>query len=140
MSEMTEHVLSAIVDQIPKKHLCSLHTLIEQRLGWRSMYILDSEMTCFSIEIEQRVEDVLTEIGKFSDENRQHWINVCQAEWTRRFSDPETNTYEYYECIGNYACEDIHESVRDAFVSSEDVHDLMRDTILKHYGVQPNGL
>ena len=140
MSEMTEHVLSAILDQIPENHLASAHTLIEQRLGWQSVYIIDANMWCFTDEIVERVEEVLAEIGKFSDENKQHWINVCQAEWTRRFSDPQTSTYDYGECIGNYTCQDIQDNVKDAFVSSEDAHDLMRDTILKHYGVQPNGL
>ena len=136
MSEMTQHVLSAIVDQIPDEHLANAHTLIERRLGWRSVYIIDANMWCFTDEIEERVEETLSEIGKFSVENKKHWINVCRAEWTRRFSDPETPTNDYGECMGNYTCQDIQENVKDAFVASDDVHDLMRDTILKHYGVQ----
>lgn len=138
--EMAQHVLSAIVDQIPDKHLINLHTLIEQRLGWHSLYTIDANMWCFTAEIEERVEETLTEIGKFSFENKEHWVDVCRAEWSRRFSDPQTPTYDYGECIGNYTCQDIQEDVKDAFVASDDVHDLMRDTILKHYGVQPDGL
>ena len=138
--EMTDHVLSAIVDQIPREHLPHVHTLIEQRLGWHSLYTIDAYMDCFTTEIEERVEETLSEIGKFSLKNKEHWINVCQAEWSRRFSDPKTPTHDYGECIGHYNCDDIQQNVKDAFVASDDVHDLMRDTILKHYGVQPNEL
>ena len=133
--EMTEHVLSAIVDQIPKDKLPHLHTLIELRLGWHSIYTIDAAMWCFTDEIEEHVESTLQELGKWSKENQEHWEEVCQAEWIRRFSDPKANKYDYGECLSDLTYQDIQQNVRDAFVSSEDVHDLMRDTILKHYGV-----
>lgn len=133
--EMTEHVLSAIVDQIPQEHLPHVHTLIEQRLGWHSLYTIDAYMDCFTAEIEERVEETLSEIGKFSLKNKEHWINVCQAEWSRRFSAPQTLTHDWADLLDDYTCQAIQENVKDAFVNSDDVHDLMRDTILKHYGV-----
>ena len=134
--EMTQHVLSAIVDQIPNKHLHRAHTLIEQRLGWQSVYIIDPMMWCFTDEIADRVESTLEEIGQWSKENQEAWIAVCNREWQKRFSDPEANIYDYGECLSECTIQDLQENIRDAFVSSDDVHDLMRDTILKHYGVQ----
>ena len=136
MSEMTHHVLSAIVDQIPKEHLANAHTLIEQRPGWQSVYIVDAEMWCFEDEIQERVESTLEEIGQWSKENKEYWEDVCQKEWVRRFSDPNANIYNYDCVLGDYTIEEIQTTIRDAFVRSDDVHDLMRDTILKHYGVQ----
>lgn len=140
MSEMTEHVLSAIVDQIPEEHLPHVHTLVELRLGWHSVYIIDATMSAFQHEIEDRVESTLQELGKWTQENQEHWENICSREWIKRFSDPIADKYDYGECLSEHTIIDLQENIRDAFVSSEDVHDLMRDTILKHYGVQPNGL
>lgn len=134
--EMTEHVLSAIVDQIPDKHLAKAHTLIEQRLGWQSVYIIDAGMGCFQHEITDRVEHVLEEIGQWSQENQEHWENVCSREWIKRFSDPKANIYDYGECLSECTIQDLQENLRDAFVDSDDAYELMRDTILKHYGVQ----
>jgi len=134
--EMTQHVLSAIVDQIPKEHLSNAHTLIEQRLGWQSVYVIDGGMSCFQHEITDRVEYVLEEIGQWSQENQEHWENVCSREWIKRFSDPKANIYDYGECLSECTIQDLQENIRAAFVDSDDVHDLMHDTILKHYGVQ----
>ena len=134
--EMTEHVLSAIVDQIPKKHLANAHTLIEQRLGWKSVLIIDDRMSCFQIEIDYRVESALEEIGQWSKENEEYWIDVCKKEWARRFSDPKADIYDYGQCLSEASIEGVMENVRDAFVTSDDVYDLMHDTIFKHYGVQ----
>ena len=136
MSEMTEHVLSAIVDQIPEEHLPHVHTLVELRLGWQSVYIIDAGMGCFQHEITNRVESTLAEIGKWTQENQEHWENVCSREWIKRFSDPGADKYDYGECLSERTIMDLQDNLRDAFVDSDDVHDLMRDTILKHYGVQ----
>lgn len=138
--EMTQHVLSALVDQIPEEHLPHVHTLIELRLGWQSLYIIDAGMGCFQHEITDRVESTLSEIGKWTQENQEHWENVCSREWIKRFSDPGANIYDYGEALTDSTQMEIHENVREAFVDSEDVHDLMRDTILKHYGVQTDGI
>lgn len=133
--EMTEHVLSAIVDQIPEEHLPHVHTLVELRLGWQSVYIIDATMSGFQHEIEDRVESTLQELGKWTQENQEHWENICSREWIKRFSDPGADKYDYGECFSERTIMDLQENIRDAFVESEDVHDLMRDTILKHYGV-----
>jgi hypothetical protein len=134
--EMTQHVLSAIVDQIPNEYLANAHTLIEQRLGWQSVYIIDATMWCFVNEITDRVEQTLEDIGQWSQENQEYWDSVCNEEWQKRFSDPKANIYDYGECLSECVIEDLQENIRDAFIKSDDVHDLMRDTILKHYGVQ----
>ena len=137
MSEMTQHVLSAIVDQIPKEHLANAHTLIEQRLGWQSVYIIDATMSCFTSEIDYRVESALEEIGQWSKENQEYWEDVCKKEWARRFSDPEANIYDYGECLSEVSIGALQDNLRDAFVDSDDSYDLIRDTILKHYKAVP---
>lgn len=132
--EMTEHVLSAIVDQIPKEHLSKAHTLIEERLGWKSVFIIDATMSCFQSEIDYRVESALEEIGQWSKENEEYWADVCKKEWTRRFSDPKANIYDYGECLSEVSIEGVVDNIREAFVDSDDVYELMSDTIFKHYG------
>lgn len=135
--EMTHHVLSAIVDQIPKEHLEDAHTLIEQRLGWQAIAVVGHDDGCFVNEIKDRVESTLEEIGQWSKENQDRWEYVCKEEWRRRFNDPEANTYDYHYVLSEYTIrEAIEQDIRDTFVESDDAHNLMRDTILKHYGVQ----
>jgi len=134
--EMTDHVLSAIVDQIPKEHLADAHTLIEQRLGWKSVYIASYDDSSFTREIADRVESTLEEIGQWSKENQNYWEIACINEWRKRLADPKADIYDYGCVLGDYTLSEIQETIRDSFVESDDVHDLMRDTILKHYGVQ----
>lgn len=134
--EMTDHVLSAIVDQIPEEHLEMAYAMLERKLGWQSVYVIDASMWCFADEIEDRVDSTLTEIGKFSEANKKHWIEVCQSEWERQFKNPDAILCSYDSFISDWMCEQIQNQIREGFRSSNDAHDLMRDTILKHYGVQ----
>lgn len=136
MSEMTQHVLSAIVDQIPDDYLTQANRLIEQRLGWKAVAVVGHDDDCFVDEIKDRVESTLEEIGQWSKENQNRWEYICQDEWRKRFSDPKADIYDYECVLGDYTLQEIERTIRDAFVRSDDVHDLMRDTILKHYGVQ----
>ena len=140
MSEMTEHVLSAIVDQIPDEHLANAHTLIERRLGWQSVYIIDANMWCFSEEILNHVEKTLEDLGRWTKDDEEYWHGKCMDEWIKRFRDSKADTYDYGECLSEVTINDLQDNIRDAFVTSEDVHDLMRDTIFKHYGVQQHGV
>lgn len=136
MSEdMTDHVLSAILDQIPDHHLRKAYLLIEKRLGWQSVYIIDGSMACFVDEIEKHVENTLQEIGKWSEDNEEYWNVVCKNEWVNRFSSVENVIHEYEEFISPYTEEQVHDDIAKAFAYSGDAHELMRDTILKHYGV-----
>lgn len=134
--EMTEHVISAIVDQIPQEHLEMAYAMVERKLGWQSVYVIDASMWCFANAIEDRVDSTLTEIGKFSEANKKYWIEVCQSEWERQFKSTDAVLCSYDSYITDWVCQQIQQEISDGFKSSDDIHDLMRDTILKHYGVQ----
>ena len=79
-------------------------------------------MSCFTSEIDYRVESALEEIGQWSKENEEYWADVCKKVWARRFSDPKANIYDYGQCLSEANIEGVIENIRDAFVDSNDVY------------------
>jgi len=129
MSEdMTDHVLSAIVDQIPEEHLLKAHKLIEKRMEWRTLLVVAPNDDVFNHFIEESVGEILSEMGKYSAHNLKLWTQTYRNDWEQRFDE-----YDIYKFVSRDTIDSLTEDLR-GFIEYK-IHDLHDDLILKHYGV-----
>lgn len=126
--EMTDHVLSAIVDQIPDEHLLKAHKLIEKRMEWRTLLVVAPNDDVFNEFIEESVSELLSEIGKYSEHSLKQWTQTYKNEWEQRFDG-----YNIYKFVSKRTIDSLTEDLR-GFIEYK-IHDLHEDLILKHYGV-----
>ena len=127
--EMTEHVLSAIVDQIPDEHLIKAHGLIEKRMEWRTLLVVSSSDNVFHDFIEESVGELLSEIGKYSGHSVSLWTQTYKNDWEKRF-----DTYDIYKSVSKSTIDSLTEDLK-GFIECK-IHDLHDDLILKHYGAK----
>ena len=127
--EMTEHVLSAIVDQIPDEHLIKAHELIEKRMEWRTLLVVAPNDDVFHDFIEESVGELLSEIGKYSGHSASLWTQTYKNDWEKRF-----DTYDIYKSVSKSTLDSLSEDLK-GFIECK-IHDLHDDLILKHYGAK----
>ena len=128
--DMTDHVLSAIVDQIPDEHLIKAHELIERRMEWQTLLVVCPSERVFHDVIEESVGELLSEIGKYSGHSVSLWTQTYKNEWEKRF-----DTYDLYEAVSKDTLDSLTEDLK-YFIACKMPH-LHDDLILKHYGVNP---
>lgn len=124
--EMTDHVLSAIVDQIPDEHLLKAHELIEKRMEWKTLLVVAPNDDVFNDFIEESVGELLSEIGKYSGHSLKLWTQTYKNEWEKRFDE-----YDMYKFVSKRTIDSLTEDLK-GFIEYK-IHDLHDDLILKHY-------
>lgn len=127
--EMTEHVLSAIVDQIPDEHLTRAHELIERRMEWQTLLVVCPSESVFHDFIEESVGEVLSEIGQYSGHTLDLWTQAYKNAWDEQF-----DAFDLYEAVSKKTLDSLSEDLK-RFIENEMPH-LHDDLILKHYGVK----
>lgn len=127
--EMADHVLSAIVDQIPDEYLIKAHGLIEKRMEWRTLLVVSSSDNVFHDFIEESVGELLSEIGKYSGHSVSLWTQTYKNDWEKRF-----DTYDIYKSVSRDTLDSLSEDLK-GFIECK-IHDLHDDLILKHYGAK----
>ena len=127
--EMADHVLSAIVDQIPDEHLVKAHELIEKRMEWRTLLVVAPNDDVFHDFIEESVGELLSEIGKYSGHSVSLWTQTYKNDWEKRF-----DTYDIYKSVSKSTLDSLSEDLK-GFIECK-IHDLHDDLILKHYGAK----